>query len=394
MKKVSLLAVLALAACASGSDEAGNPLGTQRAGVANTGVMFSVMKDGETKLDSRMDDMFLTQGPGDNGTQVSFGFSTVASKKNPQTYLILTTTDMYADDSEFTRSRTINQNLFQRALNGRAIIADYSDIYTAFYYTNQDAPVDVKDANLTLDYTERRIDEFQVALGGGALGLEFSDFGYWRAQYYTRESGARGVPQLMSYDWQPIFGGKDTNLLGTTIADAGRSGTGTFTGNAVALITYEKGSGGEVDTYYDTPVGGLASFDLASQTLTIEFDRWYTMTFVDNTSGGGATAADNATVSIAKGAAFADKFFKLGNNTVSLSFANLGNAVGTGTLAYEFYGSTPAASEMVGGFSYWQGAISDPNGSLGIVGGFGAKWGDALGRNDGQRHDARPGSSR
>jgi|GEM_PF-5684292 len=406
MKKVSLLAVLVLAACATGPDDIGNPLGTKRTGVAdaNPTAMLSIMKNGETELDPRLDDrsedgMFITAGSGEFGTNVSFDFSTTASKKNPQTYMILTTTDIYEDKTKFTRSRYINEDLFNRAPGGRAVIADYSDIYTAFYYEGRNAPFDKRDSALTLEKIERRTDEFQVALGGGVLGLEFSDFGYWRAQYYTHERGVG--TRLDSYDFQPIFGGKSTNWLGTTIADAGRPASTTFTGNAVALITYEAGHDNgqfiEMDSYYDTPVGGKATFTLgATPTLFIEFDRWYNMTFTEDPGAGNKNG--NASVSITKGDGFMEKSFRLGDDTIKLNFA-IGPATEKGTLAYEFYGTGSLATEMVGGFSYWQSTLSADGGlSIGVVGGFGAKFpmpGTNPTRDDGPRHDnTRPDSNR
>jgi hypothetical protein len=106
------------------------------------------------------------------------------------------------------------------------------------------------------------------------------------------------------------------------------------------------------------------------------------MTFVNNNES--STTSGNASVNIAKGENFVDKHFVIGTQSTALTFT-LGNAADPGTLAYEFYGPDGTggiASEVVGGFSYWEGLITDSNGRIGVVGGFGGILDYTGGRND------------
>lgn len=379
MKKVSLIAILALAACAGSGG--GDPL----TGEAHRTLLNPLTKDNPKAFvffddaEDKTPNGFLNGfGPeANNGTKVELSFQTgTSSSHNPAiNALVLKTIDTY-DDGDFTRERRISEDLFTLSLGGRAVIANLIDNYTVFTYDGPDPegyykPYITPQSGLEGEKRRTITDEFQVALGGGVLGLEFSDFGYWRALYYSSDRAPNGKLSLESYDFQPIFGGRVDYLIPNETYLNGQT-EGKFTGNAVALITYARYDGSDPTNYDEMPIGGSAEFDLTSKTLTINFDRWYTMTFTD-TTGTGKGGVDSAEVTITNPKKFDIKTF---------AFKNIDNP-DTGILAYSFY-STVDRVEMVGGFQYLQ-TISEKDSIreiLGIAGGFGGVLKTTLNRAD------------
>ena len=354
MKKISLVALLALAACANPDEMFHRGLGDHRA--ARTASSFSVIRDSDGDFETGEFSRELTgSGLEISDTSVSLRLD-ATGRPGTSDYLLFTTTDYYFDDStEFSRTRRVDTNLFETALGRRAIIANFTDEYTVQFYAEnvRMAPIQGQ-ATGEVVASQRRLDKFQVALGGGMMGLEFSDFGYWRALYYVRDEN-RNPPRFDGYDFQPIFGGNSNHLMtsGPGMTD------GTFYGNAVALITLE--GIGTHRFFDDKAIGGNASFDIASQTLTVNFDRWYTISFTATGTG------NTATVNISNP----------NNHTLEdWSFANIGDRGDEGALNFQFFSPNPdsdSATEMVGGFHYGQ-SIS-PDEVLSITGGFGGMFG-------------------
>jgi hypothetical protein len=342
-----------LGACASGSD-----VGTDaRVAYAGRTAARNAMKPSVGLLQdfaSEVDIATNNNPDWSNGTEIGIGVSDEKVK--------LTTTDTYIDNSTFSKTYELGVDKFERNLGGRALLADLTSDYMVYYKNDSDAPREAFGDGYSVP--EYRRDKIQVALGGKMTGLDYADFGYWRAEYYTKAS-RNGAYSFNNYDVQPIYGGKELS--------AAPSAAASFSGNAVALITYAEDTDGDgfENIYYDTPAAGTArfEFDGTDGTLAVDFDNWYKLVF------NGANSVD---ISGEDDQGFKDKKFSISARDVPLGKTKdislkLTPASGVSAqLDYKFYGA--GAQEVAGGFSLDDTDSTDDGWkTVGIVGAFGGK---------------------
>ena len=206
-----------------------------------------------------------------------------------------------------------------------------------------------------------------VMLGGKAVGLEYTNFGFWeaRATYTGKLNGVNF--NFTDNSYKPFI------LESTAARKIAPPGTGSFSG-VVLANAYERDTG----TFYDKVVSlvGKANLSLASATageMKFSFDNFYTLA-TNLTIGSNGQITGNSGFTVVSGLNNTGINFPVGGkNTLNGPIYSLLEIDGSSYLEGQFYGKSgdSSPSEAVGTFGYY--SKSGLSHTTGLIGTWGVK---------------------